>query len=33
MDHMRPIFDIMKESDIIENKLFALCLGKNGGYF
>ena len=23
----------MKENNLIENRMFALCLGKNGGYF
>jgi hypothetical protein len=30
---MRPIFEVMKERKIIENSMFSLCLGKNGGYF
>lgn len=30
---MRPIFEIMKEAGIIENQVFALCLGKDAGYF
>lgn len=30
---MRPIFDVMYEKQIIDSKEFALCLGKNGGYF
>lgn len=31
--HMRPIFDIMFEQNLIERKIFTLCLGKDGGYF
>ena len=31
--HMRPIFDVMKDNHLIEKRQFALCLGKNGGYF
>lgn len=31
--HMRPIFDVMKENNLIEMRTFSLCLGKNGGYF
>jgi Eukaryotic aspartyl protease len=30
---MRPIFEVMKERKIIDNSMFSLCLGKNGGYF
>ena len=28
-----PIYDAMMEHDIIEKRQFAMCLGKNGGYF
>lgn len=31
--HMRPIFDVMFEQKLIENRIFTLCLGKDGGYF
>ena len=31
--HMRPIFDVMHEKKLIENKIFTLCMGKDGGYF
>ena len=32
-NHMRPIFEVMKENNLIEHRMFSLCLGKNGGYF
>ena len=32
-EKMRPIFEVMKEQGLIEERVFALCLGKNGGYF
>ena len=31
--HMRPIFEVMKENNLIEQRMFSLCLGKDGGYF
>lgn len=31
--YMKPIFQLMKEKQLIDHELFALCLGKNGGYF
>ncbi len=30
---MRPIFELMKEKQLITTQMFSLCLGKNGGYF
>lgn len=30
---MKPIFDVMYDNNLIEKKMFSLCLGKNGGYF
>lgn len=30
---MRPIFEVMKEKQLIAHEMFSLCLGKNGGYF
>ena len=29
---MRPIFEVMKDEGLVESKMFAICLGKNGGY-
>jgi Eukaryotic aspartyl protease len=31
--HLRPIYDVMYEQNLIEKKLFTLCMGKDGGYF
>lgn len=31
--HMMPIVDAMFDAHIIQQKVFSLCLGKNGGYF
>lgn len=30
---MKPIYEVMKEANLIEKRMFTLCLGKNGGYF
>lgn len=27
-----PIYDVMHEYGLIEDRIFAICLGKNGGY-
>lgn len=29
----KPLYAAMKEQNIINNLIFTLCLGKNGGYF
>jgi len=33
LNRFEPIYDVMKEQGIIEKRQFAMCLGKNGGYF
>eukprot|EP00347_Sterkiella_histriomuscorum_P008791 403343737 len=30
---MKPIYESMYENNLIDKKMFSLCLGKNGGYF
>ena len=32
-DNLRPIYDIMFEQGLTEQRQFSLCLGKDGGYF
>lgn len=27
-----PIYEVMFEQELIEQKMFSLCMGKNGGY-
>ena len=33
VNRFEPIYDVMKEQGIIEQRVFSMCLGKNGGYF
>mmetsp|Transcript_17053 Transcript_17053/g.22968 ORF Transcript_17053/g.22968 Transcript_17053/m.22968 type:complete len:85 (+) Transcript_17053:676-930(+) len=33
VNRFEPIYDVMKEQNIIEERVFSMCLGKNGGYF
>ena len=33
MNKFEAIYDVMHEQGIIEDRMFGLCLGKNGGYF
>ena len=33
VNRFEPLYDVMKQQGIIETRTFAMCLGKNGGYF
>jgi len=33
INKFEAIYDVMYEQEIIEERMFGLCLGKNGGYF
>jgi len=33
INKFEPVYDVMKEQGIIEDRIFSMCLGKNGGYF
>ena len=33
LNKFQPIYDAMKEQGKIERRIFAMCLGKDGGYF
>ena len=33
INKFEPVYDVMKEQGIIEQRIFSMCLGKDGGYF